>query len=64
MGPQFSTIRNYLENCRRKRNVSEYDAAGTVSGKEAEDLLGTVQEFKIEVESWLQENHPEIYSGG
>jgi hypothetical protein len=63
MGPQFSTIRDYLENCRRKRNVSEYDAAGTISGKEAEDLLRTVQEFKIEVVSWLKENHPEIYSG-
>jgi hypothetical protein len=61
MGPQFSTIRDYLENCRRKRNVSEYDAAGTVSGKEAEDLLRTVQEFKIEVESWLKKNYPEIY---
>jgi len=61
MGPQFSTIRDYFENCRRKRNVSEYDAAGTVSGKEAEDLLRTVQEFKIEVESWLKKNHPDIY---
>ena len=28
MGQQFSNIRNYLDNCRRKRNVSEYDAAG------------------------------------
>jgi len=61
MGPQFSPIRDYLENCRRKRNVSEYDTVGTVSGKEAEDLLRTVREFKIEVKSWFEENHPEIY---
>jgi len=63
MGPQFSTIRDYLDNCRRKRNVSEYDAVGTVSEKEAEDLLRTVREFKIEVESWLKKNHPEFYPG-
>jgi len=45
----------------RRRNVSEYDAVGTISEKEAEDFLRTVRDFKIEVESWLQKTHPEIY---
>jgi len=58
----YATKRNYLDNCRRKRNVSEYDAAGTISKKEAEDLLQTVGEFKIEVVRWLKKNHPLIYS--
>ncbi len=48
MGPRFSYKRDYLDNCRRKRNVSEYDTAGTISVKEAEDLLRTVNEFKSE----------------
>lgn len=61
MGPQFSTIKDYLDNCRRKRNVSEYDAAGTISEKESEELLRTVREFKIKVEGWLKKNRPEIY---
>jgi len=61
MGPQFSAKKDYLDNCRRKRNVSEYDAAGTTSAKEAEDLLRTVSEFRIEVEAWFKENHSEIY---
>lgn len=61
MGPQFSTIRDYLDNCRRKRNVSEYDAAGTISEKESEELLRIVREFKIKVEGWLKKNRPEIY---
>lgn len=61
MGPEFSTMRDYLDNCRRKRNISEYDAVGTVSAKEADDLLQTVREFKADVESWLRKNHPEIY---
>lgn len=64
MGPQFSPMRDYLDNCRRKRNVSEYDAVGTISRKEAEDLLRTVRQFKIEVETWLQKNDPEIYPRG
>ena len=61
MGPEFSTMRDYLDNCRRKRNISEYDAVGTISEKEAEDLLQTVREFKVDVERWLRKNHPEIY---
>lgn len=61
MGEQYSTLRNYLDNCRRKRNVSEYDAVGTISEKEAEDLLQTVKEFKIAVKSWLKKNHPVFF---
>jgi hypothetical protein len=60
MGPEFSTMRDYLDNCRRKRNISEYDAVGTVSEKEAADLLQTVRKFKVDVERWLGKNHPEI----
>ena len=61
MGKRFSTVRDYLDNCRRKRNVSEYDAAGTISQKEPDDLIEAVTEFKIEVEAWLQKNHPDIF---
>ncbi len=60
MGEQFSTLRDFLDSCRRKRNVSEYDAVGRVSEKEAEDIIGAVQEFKIEAENWLRRNHPEL----
>jgi hypothetical protein len=42
----------------RRRNVD----SGTISKKEAEDLLQTVGEFKIEVVRWLKRNHPLIYS--
>ena len=55
MGERFSGISAYLDNCRRKRNVSEYDAVGTISQKEAADLLQTVEELKVEVVKWLQQ---------
>ncbi|MDY6952408.1 MAG: hypothetical protein SWE60_12920 [Thermodesulfobacteriota bacterium] len=64
MGERFSSIAAYLDNCRRKRNVSEYDTAGTVSQKEVEDLQQTVEELKGEVEMWLKENHPELCRQG
>jgi hypothetical protein len=64
MGERFSAISAYLDNCRRRRNVSEYDAAGTVSKKEVTDLLQTVREFKTEVYKWLRENYPELHPRG
>ena len=64
MGPDFAAVKDYLDNCRRKRNVSEYDAVGTISEKEVEDLLHTVRELKIEVEGWLKKKHPEVYFQG
>lgn len=64
MGERFSSIAAYLDNCRRKRNVSEYDAAGTVSQKEVEDLQQTVEDLKREAEMWLKENYPELCGQG
>ena len=60
MGNNFNVIRDYLDNCRRKRNVCEYDAAGTVSEKESKELLVLVENLKIQVEDWLRKNHPEL----
>ncbi len=63
IGNDFTVVRDYLDNCRRKRNVSEYDAAGTISEKEVNDLLALVLSFKNQVEEWLHENHPDLISG-
>ena len=60
MGKPFSGISAYLDNCRRKRNVSEYDAVGTISEKEAADLLLAVQELNLEVLKWFQQDYPEL----
>ena len=63
LGQEFVPTRDYLENCRRKRNVSEYDTAGTISAKEADDLLRTVRELKAKIENWLMKNHADLYDG-
>jgi uncharacterized protein (UPF0332 family) len=63
MGNDFTVVRDYLDNCRRKRNVSEYDTVGTVSEKEVNDLLALVLNFKNQVEEWLKENYPDLIPG-
>ena len=60
MGSNYNVVRDYLDNCRRKRNVSEYDATGTISEKEMNDLLALVLNFKNQVEEWLRKNHPDL----
>ncbi|MBW1788282.1 MAG: hypothetical protein JRK53_16935 [Deltaproteobacteria bacterium] len=44
-----------------KRNRAEYDYAGAVSDKEADELVQFVKEFKDEVEAWLEKKHPELW---
>jgi hypothetical protein len=58
MGERLKPIRDFLDICRRKRNISEYDAAGIVSEKEFNDLLKMAGEFKSQVIDWLRKNHP------
>jgi hypothetical protein len=43
-----------------KRNASEYDYAGGVSAKDAQDLLTTVQQFAVDAEVWIKANHPAL----
>lgn len=50
----------YLENCRRKRNIVEYDYVGGATDAEAKELINFVREFKREVMTWLKNNHPEF----
>ena len=48
----------YLDDCRKKRNIVEYDYAGGASNSDADELIGFVKQFKDEVIAWLKKNHP------
>lgn len=50
----------YLGDCRKKRNVVEYDFVGGASESDANELIGFVKEFRDEVIAWLKKNHPEL----
>jgi hypothetical protein len=58
LGPQRNKDAEYLNACRAKRNLVEYDRVGGVTDQDADELIGFVRELREEVISWLKKNHP------
>ncbi len=50
----------YLNDCRKKRNIVEYVTVGGTSDSDADELIRFVEGFKDEVRAWLKKNHPEL----
>ncbi|HAD03819.1 MAG TPA: hypothetical protein DEB35_03925 [Desulfuromonas sp.] len=51
---------DYLDTCRSKRNIAEYDRTGAVSAGEAQELLTFVEELREDVRRWLEVRHGEL----
>jgi len=60
LGPERQADADYLDACRSKRNVAEYDAAGRVSTREARELAAFAGELRAAVIEWLGRRHPEL----
>jgi len=60
LGESKKADAEYLDNCRTKRNIAEYEYVGAVSETEADELVSFTKEFKTEVAGWLQKNHPDL----
>ena len=54
-----STVR-LLDRFRKKRNVAEYDAVGTISDQEATEMLTLAQSLRRLVLEWLRDNHSSL----
>jgi uncharacterized protein (UPF0332 family) len=60
MGQEVADFARYLDICRRKRNVIDYDLASTASETEAIELLEKADEFRRHVEDRINNNHPDL----
>ena len=49
---------DYLDSCRNRRNVVEYDYVGGVTNEDADELIEFVREFREMVIGWLRSEHP------
>jgi hypothetical protein len=62
LGAKYNSEAIYLEACRKKRHIVEYDSAGIATEDDAEELVAFVQELREEVLEWLKQNHPDLLS--
>lgn len=60
LGPGHRADADYLDNCRKKRNIVEYDYVGGATEDEASELATYVLELRERVLSWLKANHPSL----
>ena len=63
LGSNHETDAKYLDTCRNKRNVVEYDYVGGVTEEDVDELVAFVKELHAEVIQWLNENHPKLLAG-
>jgi hypothetical protein len=45
---------------RKKRNISSYDRAGSISDREANEMLKFANNLRRDVEKWIRATHPEL----
>jgi hypothetical protein len=53
-----------LDAFRKKRNIGDYERAGSTSSKEAEEMRVLARELVTRVRTWLGTSHPELLPKG
>lgn len=48
----------YLDACRKRRNIVEYESVGGISEDDVDELCSFVKAFKETVLTWLKKHHP------
>lgn len=60
MGKDYYDLADYFDACRAKRNVTDYDYAGTISRTEAQELIKEAKDFLHVVLDWLNQYYPKF----
>ncbi len=54
LGKEKQNDSQYLDTCRAKRNILEYECAGQISKNDADELINYAKELLSDVEIWLK----------
>lgn len=60
LGKERKGDAEYLDTCRSKRNIVEYDYVGAVTENDANELIEFAKELRNDVMKWLKDHHPEL----
>jgi predicted Zn-dependent peptidase len=58
-----SELINQFDQFRKKRNISGYERAGTVSEHEAQQMFELAVEIRKRVEEWIRRNYADLIQG-
>ena len=64
LGVERKDDADYLETCRTKRNMAEYQMAGVATEQDAAELARFARQLRQDVLAWLKRNHPEFLPKG
>lgn len=60
LGPEHRANADYLDACRKKRNIVEYDYVGGATEENVLELMAFVQDFRETVLDWLTHHYPQL----
>jgi len=60
LGEERKKDAKYLDMCRSKRNIIEYDYAGSVTEEDVDELIDYARELQRDVVDWLNQSHSEL----
>lgn len=59
LGWSYKEDAKYLDTCRNKRNIAEYDYIGAVSSDDVTELIEFINELRKVIMQWLKDKHPQ-----
>ncbi len=62
LGAERRNDAEYLETCRKKRNIVEYDYVGGATEADVNELISFVKNLKNDVLRWLKKHYPKLVS--
>lgn len=64
MGKDYFELADYFDDCRAKRNITDYTSAGEISDSEATELIKEAENFLKIVADWLKRNYSQYMNSG
>lgn len=60
LGREHQESADYLDACRKKRNISDYEMPGVATEDDTQEIIDFVLQFRDIVRDWLETYHPQL----
>ena len=60
LGPAYRAEADYLDACRKKRHITEYEYVGGTTEDDVKELVAAVRALRDKALAWLKQHHPQL----